>query len=169
MHKIILAISLGALLCACASTERPLHDLRANSEGPDEFSVLPVAPLELPETLTLPQPTPGGVNRTDPNPVGDAIAALGGSQSAAFAGNVPGSDAALVATTGRFGVTPAIRAELAAADASFRQRRSVGQAFNFLGTDRYFSAYQAQSLDAYSELARFRALGIQTPSAPPAP
>lgn len=168
MHRTILMGFALVALTACTSGERPLHDLRANTQGPDEFSVVPVAPLELPNSLSaLPEPTPGGTNITDPNPKGDAIAALGGSQSASFAGGIPASDGALVATTGRFGVVPAIRAELAEADEAFRGRRQLTQWLNFLGSDRYFTSYASQALDAYSELDRFRALGIATPSAPP--
>jgi hypothetical protein len=168
MRGIILVGIAVVALTACSAGDRPLHDLRANSFGPDEFSVVPVGPLEVPDTLTaLPEPTPGGVNRTDPNPTGDAIAALGGSQSAAFAGGIPASDSALVASASRFGVVPAIRAELAAADAAYRGRRQLTQWFNILGSDRYFTSYAHEALDAYTELARFRALGIATPSAPP--
>ena len=168
MRGIILAGLAALALAACSAGSRPLHDLRTNSEGPDEFSVVPVAPLTLPDNLNnLPQPTPGGVNLTDPNPTGDVIAALGGSQARAFAGGIPNSDAALVASTGRFGVYPAIRAELAAVDEDVRRSARVTNFFNLLGTDRYFNTYRNQALDAYAELERFRALGIATPSAPP--
>lgn len=168
MRGIILAGVAVFALTACSAGDRPLHDLRANSEGPDEFSVVPVGPLTIPGNLNvLPDPTPGGTNITDPNPTGDAIAALGGSQARAFAGGIPGSDAALVASTGRFGVNAAIRAELAAQDAGIRRRAQAFNLFNILGSDRYFSTYRNQALDAYSELERFRALGVATPSAPP--
>ena len=167
LRGILTGLALVALT-ACSAGIRPLHDLRVNSEGPDEFSVVPVAPLTLPSDLnTLPTPTPGGSNITDPNPTGDAIAALGGRPAAAFAGGIPSSDAALVATTGRYGVAAGIRAELAAADAAFRARRQYTQFFNILGSDNYFASYSAERLDAYAELARFRALGIATPTAPP--
>ncbi|SEW45252.1 Beta-barrel assembly machine subunit BamF [Cognatiyoonia koreensis] len=157
----------AALALAACSGGGGLRDLRTDTGGPDEFSVVPGAPLELPETLTLPPPTPGGTNRTDAAPKAAAIAALGGSPAAAFAGGIPANDQALVAHAGRNGLQSDIRAVLATEDAAFRARRARLNTFNLLGTDQYFRAYARQSLDAYAELNRFRAAGVQTPTAPP--
>ncbi len=145
--------------------------MRSTSGGPDEFSVLPSRPLEVPTgAATLPEPTPGGSNLSDPNPTADAIAALGGRPGAANAGGIPAADATLVSYVGRYGTNPAIRQELAAEDAAFRRRRSGGGFLGlFRGGERYFQAYAAMALDAYAELIRFRNLGVQVPSAPPAP
>lgn len=164
MRGFILIAVLG--LTACGS-QGGLRDMRNPSGGPDEFSVVPGAPLELPETLALPTPTPGGQNRTDATPNADAIAALGGSPASAFAGGIPAQDQVLVAHAGRNGIEGDIRGVLASEDAAFRARRSRLGAFNFLGRDQYFRAYARQKLDAYGELARFRAAGVQTPTAPP--
>lgn len=160
---IALALLLG--LAACSGGNRGLHDLSGDLSGPDEFRVLPTHPLELPASNALPVPTPGGTNRTDRNPNAEAIVALGGRPSAAFAGGVPAGDAALVAAAGRNGVTPGIRAILAEEDAAFRARAGALR----LGSrgDPYFRAYAGQSLDAYVELQRFRNLGVGVPSAPP--
>jgi hypothetical protein len=164
MRGFILIAVLG--LTACGS-QSGLRDMRDPSGGPDEFSIVPGAPLELPETLALPVPTPGGQNRTDATPNADAIAALGGAPTAAFAGGIPASDQALVAHAGRNGLEAGIRSVLAREDAAFRARRSRLTIFSFLGGDRYFRTYARQSLDAYAELDRFRAAGVQTPTAPP--
>jgi hypothetical protein len=55
-------------LVACsrhAATDEPAQ----HEEGPDEFAVLPTAPLEMPENMaSLPEPTPGARNRVDPDP-----------------------------------------------------------------------------------------------------
>ena len=76
--------------------------------------LLPARPLEMPESYSsLPAPTPGGTNITDPNPSADAIAALGGHPSAANAGGIPTFDTALVAAVSRFGVPADIRAVVA--------------------------------------------------------
>ena len=165
MRSIVLALMVVGL-AACAS-DRPLRDMRSDTGGPDEFGVTPGAPLTLPDTATLPEPTPGGSNSTDINPNANAIAALGGSPSRAFAGGVPASDSALVATASRYGVLAEIRATLSAEDEALRKRAKDLNVFNFLGRDRYFSAYRRQALDAYAELERFRAAGVATPSAPP--
>lgn len=152
-------------LAACTSNDRGLRVLDGGA-GPDEFGVLPAAPLELPESFeTLPQPTPGAANRTDPNPTADAIAVLGGRSGANVAGGVPASDRALVVAAGRNGVDPSIRETLASEDATFRTR--VGRFGLFNRGDRYFQAYSRQALDAYAELQRFRNAGVATPSAPP--
>lgn len=162
----IILICAVLLVSACGGREG-LRDMRTDTGGPDEFAVIPGAPLELPETLALPNPTPGGSNLTDANPIGNAIAALGGSQSAAFAGGIPAGDQALVAHASRNGVQADIRSVLADEDAAFRSRRARLNTFNPLGNDQYYRAYARQKLDAYAELERFRASGVQTPTAPP--
>ena len=91
MFKAIFVTGAFLVLTACGGNTG-LRDLSTDSAGPDEFSVIPQRPLEIPETLALPQPTPGGGNRADPNPTGDAIAALGGSQAAGFAGGAAVED-----------------------------------------------------------------------------
>ena len=164
MRAISLSVLALALLTACANTDRPLRELRSAGGGPDEFAVIPQRPLVIPQTLTLPEPTPGGTNLADPNPTAEAIAALGGNAAAQRAGGVPAGDAALVAQAGRYGVDPAIRAELAAQDEAFRQRRSRVNVFNPLGRDRYFPAYAGQALNARAELARLQRLGIAVPN-----
>jgi len=164
MRAIVLAL-LALTLTACAGGDRPLHNLDNGNEGPDEFSVTPSLPLELPQELALPEPTPGGANRTDTNPIGDALAALGGRQVSA--GGVPSADAGLVAFASRNGVTPDIRAIISAEDETTRSRAGRFTLNPFRRGDRYFSAYARQALDAYAELERFREAGVNTPTAPP--
>jgi len=161
-----IAIFAALTLSACGGTDG-LRDLRSTGAGPEEFTVLPVGPLTIPDQLTLPPPTPNGTNITDPNPIGDAVAALGGRPSAQVAGGIPAQDAALVAAAGRNGVDPAIRQELAVADAQFRGGAARFNVLSFLRPDRYFNAYAGQALDAYATLDAYRAAGIPTPSAPP--
>jgi hypothetical protein len=143
-----------------------LMNLRSPTNGPDEFSVLPAKPLELPEDLTaLPEPTPGGGNLTDPDPRGDAIAALGGSPNAA--GGIPAGDAGLANYAGRNGVSADIRATLAAEDLAFRKRSNARLLERIFDLNVYYRAYDRQSLDQHAELARWRRAGARTPSAPP--
>ncbi len=167
MRARLICILAVATLTACSGQDG-LRDVRSLTGGPDEFSVLPTRPLDLPADLSaLPAPTPGAANRTDANPAGDAIAALGGDEAANRAGGIPASDGALVSRASRFGTDPAIRSTLAAEDAAFRARRSRLSILSILNRDRYFRAYAAQSLDAYAEFIRFRNVGVQVPSAPP--
>ncbi len=75
------AVALMAL-AGCSDKEPTLMNVRASGNGPDEFAILPPKPLQLPENLVeLPQPTPGGFNRTDPTPNDDAIVAMGGKRA----------------------------------------------------------------------------------------
>jgi hypothetical protein len=150
-------------LAACGGGNRGLHDTDRGTRGPDEFSVLPALPIVIPPVLDLPEPTPGGVNRTDRNPVAEGIVALGGTPRAPGAG-VPATDAGLVSHALRNGTDPAIRETLAREDAEIRRRAGSGGLF---GGDRYFPTYAFMALDAYAELARFRALGVRVPTAPP--
>ena len=168
MRKAILTVLAAISLAACSSGTRPLHDMRSASGGPDEFTVMPVAALEIPAELTLPTPTPGATNRVDPTPKADSVAALGGNPARMSAGGVPLSDSALVAAASRNGVQSDVRAVLAAEDAAFRKGKRRLGLFSILSRDRYFKAYSRFALDAYAELQRFRNLGVATPTAPPA-
>lgn len=165
MKKALIGILAFGVLAGCGGGQG-LRTL-TGVDGPDEFSVLPSAPLQMPEnTSQLPAPTPGGRNLVDPTPKADAITALGGRPNAVFAGGVPASDRALVAAVSRNGVPVGIRQTIADEDTAKRGRGAWGLS-RLWGGDRYFSAYRRQALDAYAELARLRALGIETPSAPP--
>ncbi len=161
-------IILGCAL-ALAGCARGTPDLLVvpASDGPDEFSVLPTRPLEMPADMAaLPAPTPGGANLADARPEADAVAALGGNAAATNRG---GTDGALVAYATRNGVSPDIRSALATEDLAFRKAndgRVLERAFN---VNLYYGAYESQSLDQHQELERFRRLGVATPAAPPPP
>ena len=164
MRSIILVVLAGTILSACGGGQDGLRRF-SGGDGPDEFSVQPGNPLVVPDEATL--PTPGGLNRADPDPTGAAVAALGGRLDV-DTGGASASDSALVTQVSRNGVPSDIRAVLASEDAAFRARRvRLGRWFNPLGRDRYFQAYSGQALDAYSELERFRDAGVAVPSAPP--
>jgi len=162
------ASALLLLLTACGSADPAprLMNLRASSEGPDEFAIVPPKALANPIDLTaLPEPTPGGSNLTDPNPQADAIAALGGSLNAA--GGIPAGDAGLISYAGRNGVQADIRTTLATEDLDFRRRNNARLLEKLFDLNVYFRAYERQSLDQHRELDRWRRAGVRTPSAPP--
>lgn len=170
--KIVVALMVAGLVAGCSRGERPapkLLNLEASQAGPDEFSILPNKPLQEPENFAaLPAPTPGGSNRVAATPNDDAIAALGGNP-AAVARSIPASDGGLVSHVGRFGGSTGIRETLAQEDLEFRRRKNGRVLERVFNVNVYYKAYQKQSLDQYSELARFRRLGVRTPSPPPAP
>lgn len=157
----LIGASLLALV-ACSSGTPQLMNLRNTEDGPDEFAVLPTEPLQIPENLAaLPEPTPGARNRVDPDPEGDAIAALGGNPGR-------GSSAGdLVGYATHFGVAADIRPVLAAEDEEFRRRNDGRLLERVFNNNVYFRAYRQQSLDRYAELERLRRMGVRTPAAPP--
>lgn len=165
MRRAALGLVCASLLSACGGSGEPeLLNLRS-SGTPDEFGILPTAPLEEPASYAaLPPPSPGGLNRVDPRPEAQAVAALGGRPNAAAARS---GDAALLAAVGRFGTDPAIRRQLAAEDLAFRQSNRGRPLDRLLNRNVYFDAYSEQSLDKYRELSRFRAAGIPAAVAPP--
>lgn len=168
--KLVLAFGCAALLAlsACGGSDREprLMNLRSSTNGPDEFSILPPKPLEVPTDMAaLPEPTPGASNRTDQNPMGDAIAALGGVQPTL--NGVPAVDAGLINHAARFGAAVQIRATLAAEDLRYRQTNRGRPLEQLFRVNTYYSAYSRFWLDAYAELGKWRALGVATPSAPP--
>jgi len=166
----LVALMLASLLLAgCGGEVDPrLVNLRSDGQGPDEFSILPPKPLELPEDLSaLPEPTPGGENLTDPRPLDDAIVALGGRPDAST--GIPAGDSALYAQASRFGVGSGIRQQLADEDLKWRRKNNGRFLERLLNVNVYYKAYKRVSLDQEAELARWRRAGVGNPSAPPFP
>lgn len=165
LSMIVLVGAVAVTGCA----QKGLRDIRKTGTGPDEFLVLPSKPLSQPaDYSSLPAPTPGGSNITDPSPLADAVVALGGKSSALVPGQaVPQSDLALVSASSRYGVSPNVREELAAADAKFLKRKRITGRLKLMPVDRYEQIYAKQTLDPYAVNDEFRRAGIATPSAPP--
>ena len=157
-------------LSACGNkNDTPnLMNIRSSSAGPDEFGILPAKPLELPKNLaSLPEPTPGGSNLTDPTPEADAIAALGGNPAAMTRGGVPAGDGGLAGYAGRYGVSPDIRQTLASEDLEYRRNNDGRLLERLFNINVYYRAYEPLSLDQQTELEKWRAKGVRTVSAPP--
>ncbi|MFZ5964554.1 DUF3035 domain-containing protein [Thalassococcus sp. BH17M4-6] len=167
LPRLVILVGLTAL-AACGDREPRLRDMSTNRSTPEEFSIVPNKPLQLPETLAqLPAPTPGGANRTDQTPQADAVASLGGNPARLNrSGGIPANDGALVRAAGRFGTQSDIRRTLAEEDLAFRKRKSLFS-WQLFKEDQYNRAYRAQRLDAEEELLRWRRGGRRTPSAPP--
>lgn len=169
MIRLVFSLAALVALAGCGGGDKEpnlLNIQQPRSEGPDEFAVLPTKPLEMPSDRSLPPPTPGGTNRTDPTPQADATAALGGNAAVL---NRPSGDRALIAYTGRHGRDPQIREELAAADLEFRRRNDGRLLERIFNANVYFDAYEEMELDQYRELERLRRAGIRTSAAPPDP
>ncbi|QUS36002.1 DUF3035 domain-containing protein [Falsirhodobacter algicola] len=148
---------------ACGGGDPDLVRLRTTGDGPDPFSVVPQGPLEMPPSLdTLPVPTPGGVNRTEPDPRAQAITALGGTPGAGAAG-----DNALLTATARYGRQADIRSALDTEDEDFRQENRGRLLNRIVNGSTYYDVYSDEILDPADEAARWREQGLRTPSAPP--
>lgn len=164
----IFAPILAALTLAGCQGDPQLMNLSAGQNSPDEFAVLPTKPLTMPEDLAvLPTPTPGGANITDPTPLPDAVAALGGNPAQLSAEGVGAADGALVTYAARGGVNPGIREDLAEADVDWRSRNARRPLEILARSSVYMRAYRPMTLDSDAELERWRRAGARTPSAPP--
>ena len=117
----------------------------------------------MPENLAaLPPPTPGAVNRVDPRPETDAVAALTGRPAAA--GSASGTT--LVARAGPGEAQ--IRSRLAQEDAAYRAENRgllLERVANQSNPDT--RVYRDMRLDADAEFQRLRARGLRVPAAPP--
>ncbi|MCB6179477.1 DUF3035 domain-containing protein [Rhodobacter sp. Har01] len=162
----VIATMATLALAGCDGKGPPeLMNIRS-TEGPDEFAIVPPKPLEMPETLAdLPEPTPGGSNRSDPRPLDDAVIALGGKPGSA--GGIPSADSSLFAHASRFGLDASIRQTLAGEDLQWRRDNNGRILERLLNVNVYYKAYRDMALDQQAELARWRKLGARTPSAPP--
>ena len=155
------------LLSACSDSENPiLMNAAASERGPDEFSIVPTRPLEMPTNLSeLPVPNPSGSNRVDPQPRADIARALGGNPAAAVARGT--ADGGIVNHASRFGRSEGIRDQLAAEDLEVRRRNQGRLLERLFSVNVYHRAYEFMWLDKYAELERWRRAGARTPSAPP--
>lgn len=169
VRQFILAAAGASVLAlsGCTDSENPiLMHAAAQDRGPDEFSILPTRPLEMPPSLSeLPPPNPSGTNRVDPEPRADIARALGGNPAAAVARGT--ADGGIVNHASRFGRSDGIREQLAAEDLEFRRRNQGRLLERMFAVNVYHNAYEFMWLDKYAELERWRRAGARTPSAPP--
>ena len=168
LRAVMMGLALLSVSACSADRDITLRRLVSQGEGPDEFSVLPSKPLQAPADFTsLPQPTPGGRNLVDQDPLGDAVDGLGGRRTALVPAGVPAADSALVAHAGRRGAPSDIRQTVAAEDREYRERKSRFTKWRIFVRNKYNEAYQEQTLDSWATNQSYRATGVQTPSVPP--
>lgn len=168
MRRSLTLILLASTLAVTACSKGGMRGIRAPGSGPDEFAISPAKPLTAPKDYaSLPPPTPGGSNLTDPTPQADAVVALGGRASALDVTGVAASDGALVAAASRYGVPENVRTVVAEEDADYRKRRGRFTSIRLFKVDRYAQVYRPQTLDAGDQTALWRRAGAATPSAPP--
>ncbi|HKL65663.1 MAG TPA: DUF3035 domain-containing protein [Roseovarius sp.] len=172
-RKTVLMLMAAALVAGCSGArddEVSLRKIKHKGNGPDEFSIIPGKPLEMPEdVVALPEPVPGGPNRTDQDPVADGIAALGGNAGAGRGTAPSAAHAGLRNHAARYGRRPDIRQTLAAEDREIRRQYGRVNILRILPSDDYTQAYKDDWLDAHAEERRLRRAGVRTPAAPPPP
>ena len=163
-----IALTMTMLWLAACSTDPHLMNTGAGQDGPDEFGIVPTKPLQMPEDMNaLPAPTPGGSNITDPTPMGDAVAALGGNPAQLSVQGIGASDGGLVNYASRMGRDPAIRQLTAQEDLEWRSRHSRRVLEVLARSNVYYRAYEPMTLDSWAEQERWRPTGVLLPAAPP--
>ncbi|MCH2067236.1 DUF3035 domain-containing protein [Shimia sp.] len=165
----LLILGVAAVGLAACSGKNTLHSNAPSGDGPDEFTIMPAKELTQPKDYAaLPTPTPGGVNRTDQDPLGDAVAALGGSAAARSPYNtgIPASDGNLVNYSSRLGRDANIRATVLAEDEEFRRKRGRGTWLRISKKGLYEDVYKRQALDYRDEWWKWKRAGARTPAAP---
>ncbi|MDE0306199.1 MAG: DUF3035 domain-containing protein [Albidovulum sp.] len=152
--------------CSGSDDEPQLLNFK-QSGSPDELSVMPANPLQVPASMErLPAPRSGGVNLAYPKPGLEAIGSLGGNPSLAVRDNaIPESDFALVRHAVRNGTIKGVRSVLAREDLEFRKSNDGRFFERLMNTNVYFTAYAPYSLDQVAEYERARLLGINVPAA----
>jgi hypothetical protein len=172
LGRITATMALLAAVAGCGGDPRTddspdlVERVVANAyEAPEEFAVVPKKPLVMPSDMTaLPPPSAPGTSRSEPDPRGDALAALGGRPGGRGTG---GADRALLAAAGAQNARPDIRAVLAAEDARFRDRNKGLVLDRMFGVFTEGDRYAQYKLDAEAELLRLRARGVWVPQLPP--
>ncbi|SPH24788.1 hypothetical protein DEA8626_03825 [Defluviimonas aquaemixtae] len=168
VRGVLLGAALMLSACGGRGKDPTLMNVRSASRSPDEFAILPTKPLQLPEDLaSLPNPTPGGANITDPTPEADAVAALGGNPARLGPTTIAAGNGGLVSYAARFGTSADIRGVLAAEDLEYRRDNDGRLLERLANVNVYYRAYAPMSLDQYAELERWRRVGAKTVGAPP--
>ncbi|KAB7614308.1 DUF3035 domain-containing protein [Amylibacter sp. SFDW26] len=166
--KLIFMLALGFLVAACGRGESIFDkngDFKIRDAGPDEFSIIPTKPLEIPEdTVTLPEPTLGSKNRVDLEPDRDAITALGGNPERLDSELIASDEQALIAAASRSGVPGNIRDQIDADAKVIAKKRKPRFFQRWIGHDGRLQTYKSESLDPVLETDRLRRQGVRTPS-----
>ena len=113
-NSLICGVAISLALSACTSVR---DEIGLNRAKPDEFAVVPKAPLAMPpDFATLKEPEPGAPRPQQVSPSGEARAALASSRAAIAAPvssqSVSAGELALVDAAGANKSDPKIRAEM---------------------------------------------------------
>ncbi|MEM9145204.1 MAG: DUF3035 domain-containing protein [Pseudomonadota bacterium] len=128
LRALVLLPALAALV-ACDTIGNPIDAMTSKRPSPDEFQVIARKELRRPPGLgssTLPEPNPGAPSPLDPDPRGDAVAALTGQRVAASAPRasaVSRGEEALLAAADAQAANPEIRDQIIAENAEIAENK----------------------------------------------
>ena len=158
-----------ALVAGCDRVGNPLEVFGGGVPPPDEFQVIEYEPLVVPETYSLPEPTPGAPSPRAPNPQQEAVTALLGPGAArATAAGPSAGEQRLLASADAATASGDIRVQLE----QDRQAQSEGpyepptlwELLGFGGDEDDID--ETQVIDPDTEAERLQAQGIATPVDP---
>ena len=160
-----------ALVAGCDRVGNPFEAFGAGVPPPDEFQVIQYEPLVVPETYSLPEPTPGAPSPRAPNPQQEAVAALLGPGAVQTAAAGPSAgEQRLLASADAAGASGDIRVQLeqdrrARPDEPY-EPPTIWELLGF-GSDEE-EIDETQVIDPDVEAERLQAQGIATPVDPDA-
>ena len=157
-------------LQACGSIGNPLEALGAKIPPPDEFQVIARAPLMMPRTARLPEPTPGAPSPLDPNPHREAQMALLGTYSSPVVETITPStgEQVLLSSANAAATSSDIRVQLeeekiAEAENKPYEAPTIGELFGGKNEEK---VDEETLLDPVAESQRLQREGYVTPTDP---
>ena len=130
------------------------ESLGLNKDSPDEFAVVKRAPLEMPDTLALPPPTPGAPRPQEQTPIKEAKEAVFGHEDEKASGLSP-AEAQLLTKTQADDANPNIRNVVDSETAQLVDRNKPG-AQKILGLATGENPASASVVDAKKEAERLK-------------
>lgn len=110
---IALMLAVGSTVASCDSIGNPLEAIAGSPSSPDEFAVLSRKPLQMPSSVSLPEPRLGETSALEPDPSADAVAALLGTPTSRPSAPASAGEAALLSAANASQQQSEIRTTLA--------------------------------------------------------
>lgn len=141
-------------LGACSNGAAELREnLGLNKQTPDEFAVLTRAPLEMPSSMTLPQPSPGLARPQEEKPQEIAQNSVFGKTETSEIEDESSAESALLQKAGAQSIDPSIRHVLNKETSELSERnKTVAQ--KILDVGKSSDTASASVVDAEKEMKR---------------
>lgn len=161
------------MLAGCGGSQSPLEAISPKLPPPDEFQVVKHSPLEMPASLSLPEPTPGAPSPRDPQPQREAIAALLGNTGSRVASDAAPSagEQVLLSSANAAATSSDIRVQLETDKVAAKTNKpyeppSLGELLGFTGSGEKLD--ETELIDPQAEAQRLQREGIAAPADPDA-